>query len=66
MPHPDPEQAGEAAAKALLAAMDRLKHDLAGPAATPEREHAAGEAAVEAMKQIMGDLTRRMQPPEDA
>lgn len=63
---PTPEQAGEAAAKALLAAMDRLKADMAGPAATPERETAAGEVAVEAMKQLMGDLTRRLQPPEDA
>lgn len=60
----DPEQAGRAAAEALLTQMARLKQDVAGPAPSPERDAAAGALAVEAMKHIMGDLTRRMQPPE--
>lgn len=63
MTHPDPEAAGKAAAEALVAQLEALKRQIGGPAASPTRQIVAGEAAVEALKQVLGGLTKEMLPP---
>lgn len=64
---PDPEAAGKAMAEALVAQLEQLKAELhAGPGASPERRIVAGEAAVEALKQVLGGLTAEWLPPRPA
>lgn len=62
MTHPDPEAAGQAMAEALVAQLDQLKAELQAGAGTPPI--VAGEAAVAALKQVLGGLTAGWMPPD--
>jgi hypothetical protein len=60
----DPETAGKAMAEALVSQLEALKAQVqAGPHASPEAQIAAGEAAVAAMKRVLGGLTAEMLAP---
>jgi hypothetical protein len=52
----DPEAQGRLMAEALVQGLENLKSDFAGPSL--ESQLAAGQAAVEAMKQLLGGITR--------
>lgn len=56
----DPEAYGRQMAEALVQGLEDLKSDFAGPSL--ESQLAAGQAAVEAMKQLLGGLTKDIQP----
>lgn len=60
-----PEAVGQAAAEALLANLEKLKHDLGGGAdASLDRQLRAGEIAVEAMKHMMAGAMEHLNPPQ--
>lgn len=58
-----PEAIGQAAAEALMANLERLKQELAGPDAALDRQVRAGEVAVEAMKHMMAGAMDALTPP---
>lgn len=58
----DPEAAGKAMAEALVAQLDQLKAELQAGAGTPPL--VAGEAAVAALKQVLGGVTAGWMPPD--
>jgi hypothetical protein len=45
-------------AEALVAQLESLKRQVGGPEASHARQLVAGEAAVEALKQVLGGVTK--------
>jgi hypothetical protein len=58
-----PSDAGQAMAEALIAQLELLKRSVAGPEATAAQQLVAGEAAVAALKQVLGGVVSDMLPP---
>jgi hypothetical protein len=56
----DPELKGRVTAEALIQGLEHLKQDLAGDSL--ESQLKAGQAAVEAMKKLLGGHTQDMNP----
>ena len=60
-----PSDAGQAMAEALIAQLESLKRHVGGPDASPAQQLVAGEAAVAALKQVLGGVVSDMLPPSD-
>jgi len=56
----DPEARGRQMAEALFQGLEELKADFGGPSL--DRQLLAGQAAVEAMKQLLGGISQDLQP----
>lgn len=63
MQHHDPDAAGKLLAETLVTRLEAMKAHHAGPQATPEAQLEAGEAAVAAMKRVLGGVMAELRPP---